>query len=122
MPVPWMVLAAMSFGHALIGEGKPAEAIAPLKGTSRLGTRAAARALARPGKPLLAEFIALTGDPDSALDLIAEISLKGALKVPNGTFSPRSTGAPSGGENVGGAHIDQRRTAVSGSGRTPCRT
>ena len=72
LPLLWAFVAPMSYGLALLREGKVAEGIAPSRLASCFGKRAAAMS-AQNRKALLAEAMALTGDLDDALKLIDEI-------------------------------------------------
>jgi class 3 adenylate cyclase/tetratricopeptide (TPR) repeat protein len=72
LPVLWALMAPFSYGQALIREGKPAEAIAPLK-ASIVFFEASGGKARQARKALLAEAMALTGDLDNALNLIDEI-------------------------------------------------
>jgi class 3 adenylate cyclase/tetratricopeptide (TPR) repeat protein len=72
MPVLWAMLAPMSYGLALIREGKPAEGIAPLKVWIAAWEATGGKARNPILKAYLAEAMALTGDVDNALRLIDE--------------------------------------------------
>jgi tetratricopeptide (TPR) repeat protein len=72
MPVLWAMLAPASYGLALIREGKPAEAIAPLKALIAAWDATGGKARSPTRKARLAEAMALTGDLDDALQLIDE--------------------------------------------------
>jgi tetratricopeptide (TPR) repeat protein len=72
MPVLWAMLAPMSYGLALIREGKPAEGIAPLKAWIAAWEATGGKARNPILKAYLAESMALTGDLDNALLLIDE--------------------------------------------------
>ncbi len=73
LPILWAFFAPISYGEALIREGKVAEGIAPLK----VGIAAWEATGGKVGNPtwkgFLAEAMALSGDIDNALDLIDEI-------------------------------------------------
>jgi tetratricopeptide (TPR) repeat protein len=70
LPVLWELLAPISRGQALIREGKVAEAIGPLK--AGIATSSGGKARGPTWQAFLAEAMAVTGDVDSALDLIDE--------------------------------------------------
>jgi hypothetical protein len=72
LPVLWAFVAPMSYGLALIREGKVAEGIAPLK-TNIASWGASGGKLRSPTvKAFLAEGMALNGDLENALHLIDE--------------------------------------------------
>jgi tetratricopeptide (TPR) repeat protein len=73
LPVLWGVLAPILYGQALVREGKPAEAIAPLKANLAAWGESGGKGTSSTGKALLAECVTLTGDPDNALQLIDEL-------------------------------------------------
>jgi len=72
LPVLWTIVASTLHGQAFLREGKPAEAIAPLKA----GIAALEATGGKTGSPIqracLAEAITLTGDFDNALLLLDE--------------------------------------------------
>jgi class 3 adenylate cyclase/tetratricopeptide (TPR) repeat protein len=72
MPMLWAVLARVPRAEAFIREGKPAEAIAPLKAGLKLWDATGGKLRSPTLKALLAECLALTGDLDDALHLIDE--------------------------------------------------
>jgi hypothetical protein len=72
LPVLWAILAPISYGLALIREGKPAEGIIPLKDGIALFEANGGKARGPAWKAFLAEGMALTGDLDGALQLIDE--------------------------------------------------
>ena len=140
LPVLWAMLAPRLYGLALIREGKPAEGIVPLKAGIAVWEASGGKVRIPMLKAFLAEAMALTGDLDNALHLIDETSPKSnapggrnafttprscasragcsrsraTLKVPNGTFSPRSTGRAASRRKCGScAH----RPASHGCGR-----
>ena len=71
LPMLWAFFAPISYGLALIREGKTAEAIAPLKASIVFWEASGGKARQN-RKALLAEAMALTGDLDDALHLIDE--------------------------------------------------
>jgi class 3 adenylate cyclase/tetratricopeptide (TPR) repeat protein len=72
MPVLWALLAPVSYGPALIREGRPAEGIAQLKAGQAVWDAAGGKVRSPYSKSVLAEGMALTGDLDNALHLIDE--------------------------------------------------
>jgi hypothetical protein len=72
MPMLWAVLARVPHAEALIREGKPAEAIAPLKAGLKRWDATGGKLRSPTLKALLAECMALTGDLEVALHLIHE--------------------------------------------------
>ena len=68
----WAMLAPISYGLALIREGKLAEGIAPLKAGIAVWEASGGKARSPTWKAFLAEAMALTGDLDNALQLIDE--------------------------------------------------
>ena len=72
LPVLWAFLAPISYGLALIREGKPAEGIAPLKAAIAFFEATGGKGGSPSRKAFLAEAMALTGDLDNALHLIDE--------------------------------------------------
>ena len=72
LPVLWAMLAPISYGLALIREGKPAEGIAPLKAGIAFWEASGGKVRSPTMKAFLAEAMALTGDLDNALQLIDE--------------------------------------------------
>jgi predicted ATPase len=74
LPVLWGYLAPIGQGLALIREGKPAEAIAPLKAGIAFWEATGGKTRSPTMKAFLAEAMALTGDLDNALHLIDEIT------------------------------------------------
>ena len=72
LPVLGAYLAPMGHGLALIREGKPAEAIAPLKACITFREASGGKMRMPTVKAFLAEAMALTGDLDNALQLIDE--------------------------------------------------
>jgi class 3 adenylate cyclase/tetratricopeptide (TPR) repeat protein len=114
LPVFWALLAPFLYCLALIREGKPAEAIAPLKACLASWDASGGKSGIPTWKAFLAEAMVLTGDLENALQLIdeaiAQVERPGweerisyasragcsrsraTLKTPNETFSPRSTG------------------------------
>jgi predicted ATPase len=72
LPFLWAILAPMAYGQALIREGKPAEAIVPLR-TGITAYEAIGGKINGPTmKALRAGAMALTGDLDDALPLLNE--------------------------------------------------
>ncbi len=74
MPVLWALMAPLTYGQALIREGKVAEAVATLKAGIASWEASGGRVRSPTTNVLLAEAIALTGDLDDALRLIDERS------------------------------------------------
>jgi tetratricopeptide (TPR) repeat protein len=72
LPALGAYLAPMGHGLALIREGKPAEATAPLKACIAFREASGGKMRMPTVKAFLAEAMALTGDLDNALDLIDE--------------------------------------------------
>ena len=72
LPVLWAMLAPISYGQALIREGKPAEGIIPLKAGIAFWDATGGKVRIPTLKAFLAEAMALTGDLDDALQLIDE--------------------------------------------------
>jgi class 3 adenylate cyclase/tetratricopeptide (TPR) repeat protein len=72
LPVLWAFLAPFSRGQALVREGKPPEAIAPLRAALKFWETSGGRVCRPSIIYLLAESVALTGDLDHALHLIDE--------------------------------------------------
>ena len=66
------MLAPVSYGLALIREGKPAEGIAPLKAGIAFWEASGGKVRSPTWNAFLAEGMALTGDLDNALHLIDE--------------------------------------------------
>jgi predicted ATPase len=73
LPVMWAMCAPVSYGQALILKGKPADGIAPLQTGIALWEAVGGRSRNPTMKAFLAEGMALTGDPETALQLIDEI-------------------------------------------------
>jgi tetratricopeptide (TPR) repeat protein len=73
LPVLWAMLAPISYGEASIREGKPAEAIAPLKAAIAFREASGGKSRNPIINAFLAEAMALAGDLDNALHLIDEI-------------------------------------------------
>ena len=73
LPVLWAYLAPVGHGLALIREGKPAEAIAPLKAGIAFYEASGGKSRSPTHKAFLAEAMALTDDVDNALQLIDEL-------------------------------------------------
>ena len=74
MPVLWALMAPLTYGQALIREGKVAEAVATLKAGIAAWEASGGRVRSPTTNVLLAEAMALTGDLDNALRLIDEPS------------------------------------------------
>ena len=72
LPVLWALLAPLSYGMALILEGKPAEGIGRLKASLTVWDGAGGKSRSPYLKSVLAEAMALTRDLDNALRLIDE--------------------------------------------------
>ena len=72
LPVLWKMLAPFGHGLALIREGKPAEAITPLKTSIAVLEASGGRSRTPTMRAHLAEAMALTGDLDNALQLLDE--------------------------------------------------
>jgi predicted ATPase len=72
LPVMWAMLAPISYGRALIQNGKPAEGVAHLKAGLAVWDASGGKARSPTMKGFLAEGLALTGDLDDALSLIDE--------------------------------------------------
>jgi len=72
LPVLWALLAPIALGQALIREGKVAEGIGPLKAGIAASNASGGKVRGPTWNAFLAEGMALTGDLDSALDLIDE--------------------------------------------------
>jgi predicted ATPase len=72
LPALWAQLAPISWGQALIREGKVAEGIGPLKTGIAAWTASGGKFRGPTWQAFLAEAMAVTGDLDSALDLIDE--------------------------------------------------
>ena len=72
LPVLWALFAPISYGEALIREGKPAEGIAPLKAGIAAWEATGGKVGSPNWKGFLAEAMALSGEIDSALRLIDE--------------------------------------------------
>ena len=72
LPVLWELLAPISWGQALIREGKLAEGIGPLKAGIAASNASGGKVRGPTWQAFLAEAMAVTGDLDSALDLIDE--------------------------------------------------
>jgi tetratricopeptide (TPR) repeat protein len=72
LPVLWAFFAPISYGLAFIREGKPAEAIAPLKAGLTFWDASGGKARSPFLYTFLAEAMALTGDLDNALQMIDE--------------------------------------------------
>ena len=118
LPVLWALLAPPSYGLSFIREGKVAEGIVPLESGIAVWEATGGKVRSPTWNAFLAEAMALVGDLDNAVHLIdkqiAQIERPGweerlyyaeilrlkagcsrsraILKVPKGTFSPRSTG------------------------------
>ena len=74
MPVLWALMAPLTYGQALIREGKVAEAVATLKAGIASWEASGGRVRSPTTNVLLAEAMALTGDLDNALRLLDEPS------------------------------------------------
>jgi class 3 adenylate cyclase/tetratricopeptide (TPR) repeat protein len=72
LPVLWAVMAPFAHGQALVRQGKPAEAIAPVKAGIAALEAIGGKLLCPSHKSFLAKGMAQTGDLDNALDLIDE--------------------------------------------------
>ena len=96
LPVLWAILAPISYGQALIREGKPAEGIAPLKAGIAFWEASGGKVRSPTMKAFLAEAMALTGDLDNALQLIDEIDRPNRTPRVGGTPSLRRDPAPQG--------------------------
>jgi hypothetical protein len=72
LPYLWAISAPSLFGQALVREGKPAEAIMPIKVWIAAWEATGGKARTPLMKAFLAEGMALTGDLDDALQLIDE--------------------------------------------------
>ena len=72
LPVLWALVAPLSYGLAFVREGKPAEAIAPLKACIAVWKASGGKNRNPILYTLLAESMALTGDLNNALQLIDE--------------------------------------------------
>jgi tetratricopeptide (TPR) repeat protein len=72
LPFLWAILAPVTYGNALVREGKPAEAIAPLKAGISAWEESGGRCKNPTHKASLAEAMALTGDIDNALHVLDE--------------------------------------------------
>jgi hypothetical protein len=72
LPVLWAMMAPILYGQALIREGKAAEGIAPLKAGIAFWETTGGKTRSPTMKAFLAEGMALTGDLDTALQLIDE--------------------------------------------------
>jgi tetratricopeptide (TPR) repeat protein len=96
MPVLRTMLAPTLYGLALIREGKPAEAIAPLKASIAFWEASGGKV--RPTlNAFLAEAMALAGDLDNALQLIdARLSKSNAPAGRNAFTTPRSCASRAG--------------------------
>ncbi|HYZ23567.1 MAG TPA: hypothetical protein VE690_15565, partial [Rhodopila sp.] len=70
LPVLWAGMAPITRGLALIREGKPADAIAPLKAGIAFREAIGAKVRGPTFNAFLAEAMALTGDIDNALQLL----------------------------------------------------
>ena len=73
LPVLWALMAPIARGHALIRQGKVAEAIVPLKAGLSVWEASGGKLHNPTAKAFLAEGMALAGDLDDALHLIDEI-------------------------------------------------
>jgi class 3 adenylate cyclase/tetratricopeptide (TPR) repeat protein len=73
LPVLWRLMASISFGEALIREGRFVEGIAPLKAGIAFWEASGGKVYTPTLKSFLAEAMALTGDLDGALHVIDEI-------------------------------------------------
>ena len=96
LPVLWAMLAPISYGQALIREGKPAEGIAPLKAGIAFWEASGGKVRSPTMKAFLAEAMALTGDLDNALQLIDEADRPNRTPRVGGTPSLRRDPAPQG--------------------------
>jgi tetratricopeptide (TPR) repeat protein len=72
LPVLWAMLAPISYGQALVREGKPAEGMAPLKASIAFREANGGKTRIPSTNAFLAEAMVLTGDLDNALQLIDE--------------------------------------------------
>jgi class 3 adenylate cyclase/predicted ATPase len=72
LPVLWTLLAPISWGQAFIREGKVAEGIARLKAGIAASNASGGKVRGPTWQAFLAEAMAVTGDLDSAVDLIDE--------------------------------------------------
>ena len=72
LPEHWAIMAPSLYGVALIREGKPAEAITPLKVRMEAWEASGGKVRIPMMKAFLAEAVALTGDLDNALHLLGE--------------------------------------------------
>ena len=72
LPVLWEQLAPISWGQALIREGKVTEGIGPLKAGIAVFEASGGKVRGPTWNAFLAEAMAVTGDLDSALDLLDE--------------------------------------------------
>ena len=68
MPVLWALMAPLTYGQALIREGKVAEAVATLKAGIASWEASGGRVRSPTTNALLAEAMALTGDLDNCVD------------------------------------------------------
>jgi predicted ATPase len=72
LPVLWKLFTPILGGHALIREGKPAEAIAQFKGAIEVWEASGGKSRIPTMKAFLGEGMALTGDLDNALHVLEE--------------------------------------------------
>ena len=86
----------VSYGLALIREGKPAEGIAPLKAGIAFWEATGGKVRSPTMKAFLAEAMALTGDLDNALQLIDEADRPNRTPRVGGTPLLRRDPAPQG--------------------------
>ena len=96
LPVLWAMLAPISYGQALIREGKLAEGIAPLKAGIAVWEASGGKVRSPTWKAFLAEAMALTGDLDNALQLIDEADRPNRTPRVGGTPLLRRDPAPQG--------------------------
>src|SRR5689334_25022437 len=66
LPVLWAYLASLGYGEALIREGKPANAIAPLEASIIFWDAGGGKVYMPTMRAFLAEAMAMTGDLDKA--------------------------------------------------------
>jgi predicted ATPase len=74
LPVLWALSAPISYGQALVREGRVAEGIVPLRAGIVAYEASGGKVRNPPWKAFLAEGMALTGDVDNALQLVNEIA------------------------------------------------
>ena len=139
MPVLWALMAPLTYGQALIREGKVAEAVATLKAGIASWEASGGMVRSPTTNVLLAEAMAMTGDLDNALRLRSTNApagrnafitprscgsragcsrSKATRRARNRIFSLSRLGAAPAGEIVGVAHIDQPSATVAGPGQT----